>query len=185
MEYLTQPCLVPIFSEEILSTLLDHNSDLALIYYHSVAPSLINTELLQKFFSKLCRASITEAYYFSRKQPDSQRRSLFEKLIDTAIGLGSDRPARTVELVELPLATDEEHWLEEYLLVGEGRKTRNASDIALMRNLAMGRLQESAEFAQANRVSSNSINDVTWGNVMNGLDRGMGPRNVEDIYETE
>jgi hypothetical protein len=185
MEYLTQPCLIPIFSEEILSALLDHKSDLALIYYHSVAPSLINAELLQKFFSKLCKSSITEAYYFLRKQPDSQRRSLFEKLVDTAVGQGSDRPAKAVELVELPLDEDEEQWLEEYLLVGEGRKIRSASDIALMRKLTMGELQEPAEFAQANKVSNRSINDVTWGNVMNGLDRGMGPRNVEDIYETE
>jgi hypothetical protein len=186
MEYLTQPRQVPIFTEDILSVLLNYETgDLGLVYYYCVSPSLINPELLQKFFEKLCRSSITEAYYFYRKQPDSQRRPLFEILLNIAIAHSSSRPARTVELLELPLEKIEEQWLEESLLAGDQRKSKGAADIVLMRKLAMGQLRESAEFLQTSRVSKGSFNDVTWGNVVHGLDRGMGPRNFQDIYETE
>jgi hypothetical protein len=186
MEYLTQPRQVPMFTEDILSVLLKFETgDLGLVYYYSASPSLINPELLQKFFDKLCRSSITEAYYFYRKQPDSQRRPLFEILLNTAIANNSSRAARTVELLELPLGKIEEQWLEESLLTGEQRKSKGAADIILMRKLAMGQLRESAEFLQTSRVSKTSLNDISWANVVHGLDRGMGPRNFQNIYETE
>jgi hypothetical protein len=187
MDCLTQPSIPAYFKEDILSALLDHGTNLALVYYHTVSPSLSEPDLLLKFFTKLSQASITEAYYFSQHEMTSHRRALLEIIIDTAIaGKGPSRAARAVELVDLPLDADEEQWLEEYLLTGsKSRNVRGAADIIVMRKMAKGKLQESTEEMQNSKVSRVSINDVTWGNVKNGLERGMGPRDADDIYDTE
>lgn len=187
MEYLTQPFLIPTFPEEILASLIDKGQDdLAFAYYNTVTPPITNNELLLSYFNLLSRATPTEAFYFSRLQPDSQRRKLFEKLVENAMSSGhADRANRGVELIDLPFDEDEETWFEEYLTVGEQRKHGNAADVVLMRKIATGRFQEAATDVKTKEVSKQSYKDVRWDNVIDGLSKGMGPRDVDDIYEQD
>ena len=46
---------------------------------------------------------------------------------------------RGKELVSLPLAGAEEKWFQEYIVSGEGRKSKNAKAVAQMRQLVTGR----------------------------------------------
>jgi len=51
----------------------------------------------------------------------------------------------------------------------------------MMRKIAKGSQQE----MDTQHLSQRSFNEVAWGNVLDGLDKGTGPRNVNGIYNTE
>jgi hypothetical protein len=133
----------------------------------------------------LCRGSITEAFYFSRTQPHSQRRKLLEILIDRAlIARGKQRADNGVELVDLPFDKEEEGWLEHFLLRDtRGRNITSAADVVMMRRIAAGKLTEAVTDFKTLNLSSHRFGDVTWDNIMDGLDKGMGPRDAAEIYE--
>jgi hypothetical protein len=187
MENLTSPSLTPTYSEEILAALLHAEKDeLALAYYQTVSPSLANHDLLIEYFSMLCKGSITEAFYFSRTQPHSKRRELLEILIDQAFHAtsGKQRADQGVELVDLPFDKDEEAWFEHFLLRDtQGRNFRYAADMVMMRRIATGQLAQAKEDFHTLNLSNHRLGDVTWSNVMDGLDKGMGPRDAAGIYE--
>jgi hypothetical protein len=187
MENLTSPSLTPTYSKEILAALLHAEKDeLALAYYQTMLPSLANHELLIDYFSVLCKGSITEAFYFSRTQPHSKRRELLELLIDETFRSpsGKQRADQGVELIDLPFNKEEEAWFENFLLKDtQGRNYRYAADVVMMRRIATGKLAQAKEDFHTLNLSNNRLGDVTWSNVMDGLDKGMGPRNGAEIYE--
>jgi hypothetical protein len=188
LECLTSPSLKPTYSEDILSALLDSQEDeLALAYYHTISPPLTNPELLLSYFKMLCRGSVTDAFYFSRSQQDSQRRQLLETLIDLALlPRGSQRARNGVELIDLPFNKSEEEWFEYFLLRdGKGRNLANAADTVMMRRIATGKLKDASSGLKELELSRRSYGDITWDNIVDGLEKGMGPRHTEDIYERD
>jgi hypothetical protein len=187
MENLTSPSLTHTYSEEILAALLHAEKDeLALAYYQTVSPPLTNHDLLVDYFTMLSKGSITEAFYFSRTQPQSTRRELFEILINQSFHALSakQRADQGVELVDLPFDKEEEEWFEHFLLRDtRGRNFPFAADAVMMRRIATGQIAQAKEDFHILKLSNHRIGDVTWSNVIDGLDKGMGPRDAADIYE--
>ncbi|SLM41187.1 conserved hypothetical protein [Lasallia pustulata] len=148
LDHLTEPALVPTFPQEILYTLCRHapkdNATLPLAYFYTVSPSITSNKALEALFEVMCRASITEAFYFSRAQGDLIHRTLMENLIGFihSSTAGDIRAARAMELSGLPLTEEEELWLEEYLLEGKGRTLPAAKDTLRARQIVSGRLQD-------------------------------------------
>ena len=166
LDYLAEPCLIPTFSEEILYTLCQHGdySDvtLPLAYYHAVSPIITSNKVLEAFYDVQCRASITEALYFSRSHGEPIHEFLFEKLIDFihANSAGETRAARAVEFISLPFNEAEEIWLEQYLASGKGSALQGANDTLMMRKLATGRSQDAMDFGR--NLNGQKINGVNW-----------------------
>ena len=166
LDYLTEPALIPTFPEEILYTLCRHAPDndvtLPVAYYHTVSPSITSNKVLETYFLTLCRASITEAFYFSRTQGDLNHRVLFEKLIIFvhANSSGAIKATRAVELISLPLNDDEESWFNEFLEEGEGRTLPGASDTVIMKKIATGR--PVPELDNGAIRSGRKIDGVNW-----------------------
>lgn len=95
--------------------------------------------MLEAYFLILCRASVTEAFYFSRTQGDINHSILFEKLVlfvHTKTS-GADKAARGVELISLPLTEEEENWFTGYLTKGD-EELAGAADTLRMREVATG-----------------------------------------------
>lgn len=92
----------------------------------------------------MCRASITEAFYFSRGQGDLIHRTLLENLVGFihSSAAGDVRAAKAIELIGLPLTEEEELWFEEYLSEGKGRNLQSAKDTLRARQIASGRSQD-------------------------------------------
>lgn len=181
MENLTSPSLAHKYTEEILAALLHaKKGKLALAYYQTVSPSLANHDLLVQYFSVLSKG-ITEAFYFLREQPHSKQRELLQILIDRSCR-GS--PDEGIEMVDLPFNKEEEAWLEHFLLKDpQGRNSPHAADVVMMRRIATGKFAQAKEDFHTLNLSKTPRNDVTWSNIMDGLDKGMGPRNTVEIYE--
>jgi hypothetical protein len=172
LEYLTDPSLIPTFPEEILHTLCSHcrtDPTLPLAYYHTVSPEITSSGVLFSFFSALCRASVTEAFYFSRARGEASHRTLFEMLVAFVHAAEGGRPRadRAVELINLPLGEEEEEWLEEYLVGGEGSTLFGAKDTVMMRKIATGRTREAVEMAPGMR--ERTIGDVNWSRLTEAL----------------
>lgn len=141
LEYLTDPSLPPIFSDEILSSLLKSEKlerSLLIAYYVTVTPPLADDKLLHAFFSYLCETDIEFAYNFASKQVASHRRALFEQLIQVSLSShgSGDRPAE--QLVGLPFSQEEVLWFEDFLIKGSGSTLHGARDSVIMRRIATG-----------------------------------------------
>ncbi|KAF2400006.1 hypothetical protein EJ06DRAFT_549394 [Trichodelitschia bisporula] len=177
VEYLTMPALIPTFADEILAVLLQDPKDAALAHGYALAvePPLRDSELKRKYFGMLARTAVPEALFFARTQPAETRRGMVCALIAAVIGEGEDVPGaemagaeradrakRALELVDLPLDQLEEEWFEEYLQ-GEGRGLKRAGDALMMRRISLGRVGEVRR-------------DGTWGEILEGLAKGKGPR---------
>ncbi|KAL2014357.1 hypothetical protein VTN00DRAFT_1882 [Thermoascus crustaceus] len=167
LEYLTEPSLIPTFPDEILYVLtLQHlpkcDDSLALSYYHTVSPPLASEKVQQAFFEVLCRASITEAFYFARKNDDSNRRKYLEQLVLFVhkTGAGQDRGNRAMELVNLPLDEQEEEWFENCLLHGAAKTLHGAKDTVLMRRLATGKLSDLS--AEVESLGGKKVDGLNW-----------------------
>ena len=124
--------------------------------------SFQSSKVLEVFFTTLCRASITEAFFFSRARGELSHQTLFERLIEFALSTshGTARSPRSLELISLPLNDIEESWLEEYLKVGRGSRLPGASDTIIMRGLAMGR-RDAISSQDMNR-HSRKIRGMDW-----------------------
>lgn len=84
-----------------------------------------------------------------------------------------------MELVGLPLSSQEEEWLEKFLTEGKGRTLRGAEDTVLMRRIATGGL---AGFAGAKIMSGKAHGGVDWMRLQEGVRRGLGPREGEEGF---
>ena len=136
MVYLTEPCLTPTFSEEILYVTCRHAQDsptLPLIYYQAVSPPLVTQKTLDAYFEALCRLSIVEAYHLTRSRDDSTRWRLLEHLVSFAYASPSEqeRAARATKLMGLPLTSDEQVHMETFIREGSGKNLRGAKESLL------------------------------------------------------
>lgn len=149
LQHLAHPSLPAEFADDIVAVLVRHaktaadsNDDdysLPLAYYHTVRPALQTSESLELLFGALARTSVTEALHFARTFPEHARRLLFEKLVASVLEHPEAVGARGKELVSLPLSGAEEKWFQEYVAVGEGKKSKHAKAVAQMRQLVTGR----------------------------------------------
>jgi len=178
VQYLTHPSLIPTFADEILELLVrTSNKDLSLplAYYHTVQPTLIGQQAIECLFSAIARTSVLEAFYFSRGQPAYTRQHMFEMLV--ALVLNNSRSdtiaGRSVELVNLPLTPEEDYWLEEYLVRGEGRALKKGKDTLMMRKIGTGNFSESLDL-KGN--SHRAVGGLDWGTLSDAIQEGLGPR---------
>ncbi|KAL8713882.1 MAG: hypothetical protein Q9220_002028 [cf. Caloplaca sp. 1 TL-2023] len=145
LDYLTEPVLTPTFPEEILYLLCthpdQHDDKLPLAYYYTVSPPITSPKVLEALFSTIAKSSVTEAFFWVRKQIESSQRNLFEQLISASMEgpEGEDRARRSVELVHLPFNKAEETWFDKFLRDGRGRTFAGAKDALEVRAIATGR----------------------------------------------
>ncbi|KAL8862521.1 MAG: hypothetical protein Q9178_001019 [Gyalolechia marmorata] len=145
LDYLTEPVLIPTFPEEILYILCTHpdqrDDQLPLAYYYTVSPAVTTPKVISALFSKLALSSVTDAFFWSRKQGETSHKNLFEQLITTVLNgpEGADRARRSVELIHLPFSKEEETWFETYLTDGKGKSLPGAKDAVAVRGMASGR----------------------------------------------
>ncbi|KAL4926846.1 uncharacterized protein BDV17DRAFT_283056 [Aspergillus undulatus] len=146
IEYLTEPSIIPTFPDEILyaltlSHIARHDDSLVMAYYLTVNPPLTSEKAQRAFMETLCRASITEAFYFTRKHHDALRQSYLTQLIEFVhmTDAGQMRSRRAMELIDLPFDDQEEAWFEDALLRGKAKMLHGAKDTVMMRRLATGR----------------------------------------------
>ncbi|KAL8818588.1 MAG: hypothetical protein Q9223_002813 [Gallowayella weberi] len=149
--HLTEPVLIPTFPEEILHLLCthpnQHDDKLPLAYYYTVSPAITSPKILEALFSKIAISSVTEAFFWSRKQGEPNHQELFQQLILTVLDgpEGDDRARRSVELIHLPFSKEEEAWFEAFLSDGEGRDLRGAKDTLAVRAIATGKSRATVE----------------------------------------
>lgn len=111
-------------------------------YYLTVAPPLASEKVQRAFFVTLCRASVTEAFYFTRKHDEGLRQSYLAQLIEFVhtTEAGQLRSTRAMELIGLPFDDQEEEWFEHALLHGSAKGLHGSKDTVMMRRLASGKL---------------------------------------------
>ena len=138
-------------------------------------PILLKSEAVGTLFSAIAQASVTEAYLFTRGQPDATRRAMFEGLITIVLQSAPNEltATRAIELVNLPFTSEEEKWFEEYLTSGDGRKAPKGRDTLMMRRIATGKFSQAVTFG---KVGSKNIGGVGWETIQNGLVEGLGSR---------
>ena len=173
LDHLAEPTLIPTFPEEILYTLCRHAPDatLPIAYYQTVSPAITSEKVIKTYFLTLCRVSITEAFYFSRKQGTLNHRVLFEQLVNFvhANSHGAIKATRGVELISLPLDSEEEAWLVKFLEDGEGRNLPGAQDTMIMRAMATGRSDSIPQ--DRRKGNSQKIDGVDWHTLRGGMRR--------------
>jgi Nuclear pore complex assembly len=154
-----------------LQKLPRHDDSLAIAYYLTVSPPLESEKVQQSYFETLCRASITESFYFSRQYDDDRRRRFLEQLIlfvhkTTA---GNTRGERAIELINLPFDEQEETWFEDYLLNGKVATLSGAKDTVLMRRLATGKTRDLP--ASVKTLGGRKIDGINWDDLRQTFDR--------------
>jgi hypothetical protein len=176
---LTHPSVIPTFQDEIIDVLVKHPKDndmsLALVYYHTAQPTLTSPTALESLFAAIAKTSATEAFYFTRAQPEYSQRHMFEMLIALVLNNSpKDTIAdRSVELVNLPMTVEEEAWFNDYLLRGEGRSIRRAKDTVMMRRIGTGNFTDSLSL---DGVNGRSIGGLDWSTLTGAVEDGLGPR---------
>ena len=170
---MTEPSLTPTFPEDILYVLCQDTRPqdfyLPIAYYNCVAPSLGSEKVVKAYFSVLCRANLTEAFFFHRIQGDHHKDSLFDQLIEHAL---SEKDARKrsdqcFELVSLPFTDQEEERFGLFLQSGNGSKLQGASDTVIMRGSLLGKAKTSTK--KMSQLSSQSIDGVSWDTISGGM----------------
>jgi hypothetical protein len=178
LELLTDPSLIPTFTDEILYTLIHHprcDNSLATAYYVTVSPPLRDPRTLVAYFSMLSQNSVTEAYNFTKGQDGAKRKSLFEDLVVAVHTEGGSetRADRALALLSLPLTAEEEAWFEECLLYGKGASCNQAKDSVMMRRLAMGRDYQG--LGALDRLRGHKINGVNWDDIRVSMQKTDAP----------
>lgn len=177
LDYLTEPTLIPTYPEEILLSLCRHapknDCSLPLAYYHTVQPDITSEGVIEALFLALCQSSITEAFFFSRKQNEATHHKLFHKLIHFIHADSTDesKAMRGATLISLPLNETEDSWVTEYLKDGQGKKLPHAKDTLIMRGLTKGDfklLEDSGE-----KLAAEKINGVNWAMLKESLRREL------------
>lgn len=131
-------------------------------YYFTVNPPLASEKVQRAFFATLCRASITEAFYFTRRHDESLRRSYLEQLVTFVhkTGTGQARSKRAMELIGLPFDEMEEEWFEQTLLHGNAKALNGAKDSVMMRRLATGKLSGLSPDLES--LAGRKVDGVNW-----------------------
>lgn len=186
LDYLTQPSLIPTFPEDILLILARHVPDndptLALAYYYTVSPVLTSLKPLEALFSAVCRVSVTEAFYFSRRQAESTQKYLFEQLISYVLSgsRGEVRAEKSLELVNLPFSEQEESWFEEFLETGKGKMLHGAKDTVMIRRIGSGKFKEA--LGDGKGPSGRKIDGLNWEALKLGISDGLASRRTEERW---
>ncbi|KKK20216.1 hypothetical protein AOCH_005761, partial [Aspergillus ochraceoroseus] len=167
IEYLTEPSIIPTFPDEILyaltlSHLPRHDDSLVMAYYLTVTPPLASEKSQRAFMETLCRSSITEAFYFTRKHHEALRQMYLTQLIEFVhrTDAGQIRSKRAMELIGLPFDDQEEEWFENCLLRGSAKTLHGAKDTVLMRRLATGKI--SGLSAELQSLGGKKIDGLNW-----------------------
>ncbi|PYH97036.1 hypothetical protein BO71DRAFT_347790 [Aspergillus ellipticus CBS 707.79] len=167
IEYLTEPSIIPTFPDEILYVLtlpqlLKHDDSLVMAYYLTVAPPLASDKVQRAFFKTLCRASITEAFYFTRKYDETLRQNYLTQLIEFVhtTDPGQVRSTRAMELIGLPFDDQEEEWFEDALLHGSAKGLHGSKDTVMMRRLASGK--SSGLSTELESLGGTKIDGLNW-----------------------
>lgn len=152
--------------------------ELALAYYHSAEPNLEDQDIRERFFSALCDASITEAYFFMQRMPPAVRPPLLEILVESALEApaGEERKMKGTELVELPLSDEEASAVEAFLSKGKGRAIQHGKDALLAMLLARGRYDKMLTSLENVSVPGTGFDESKWESVRRGVENGMGER---------
>jgi hypothetical protein len=100
---------------------------------------------------------------------------MFEMLISLVLNNSTPETIadRCVEFVNLPLTPEEEGWLEEYLLQGEGRALKKGKDMMMMRKIGTGSFTESLALKGVNH---RPIGGLDWRIISEAVEDGLGPR---------
>jgi hypothetical protein len=167
IEYLSDPCLTPTFSDEILLTLIRHSrcdSALASAYFTAVSPPLKDSKTLDAYFELLVKNSLVEAYYFAQKQQESVHKQLFERLVIAVHKDKADqgRAQKAVMLVGLPLSPQEELWLEECLTKGSASEFSGARDTLLARRIALGNSIKDVAGKAESGLAAPNVRGFNW-----------------------
>ncbi|KAL4942462.1 hypothetical protein BDV06DRAFT_192047 [Aspergillus oleicola] len=167
IEYLTEPSIIPTFPDEILYALTlshipRHDDSLVMAYYLTVNPPLTSEKAQRAFMETLSRASITEAFYFTRKHHDALRQSYLAQLIGFVhkTDAGQLRSRRAMELIDLPFDDQEEEWFEDFLLRGKAKTLHGAKDTVMMRRLATGKTAGLS--MELESLSGKKIDGLNW-----------------------
>ncbi|OJJ56844.1 hypothetical protein ASPSYDRAFT_155497 [Aspergillus sydowii CBS 593.65] len=167
IEYLTEPSIIPTFPDEILyaltlSHLPRHDDNLVMAYYLTVNPPLTSEKAQRAFMATLSRASITEAFYFTRKHHDALRQMYLTQLIEFVhtTDAGQLRSTRAMELIGLPFDDQEEEWFENALLRGNAKALHGAKDTVMMRRLASGKTAGLS--AELESLGGKKIDGLNW-----------------------
>jgi hypothetical protein len=182
IEYLTEPSLIPTFPDDILYVLTlqqlpKHDDSLTMAYYLTVSPPLATEKVRQAFFQTLCRASITEAFFFSRQHGDENRRHYLEQLISFVLttDAGKIRSDRAMELISLPFNDQEEQWFEDHL-IGTAKVLPGSKDTILMRRLGTGKLQNlSAGFEW---LGGRKVDGIDWDDLHQSINQDVPSTSV-------
>ncbi|KAF2791354.1 hypothetical protein K505DRAFT_280846 [Melanomma pulvis-pyrius CBS 109.77] len=193
---LTHPSIIPTFPDEIMSTLLNrrhygapvHESDvLPLAYYNCAHPPLAKDDVKTEFIRYMAERNVTETFFWIRARPEHEQKALLEILLDEILERspsgGSDqegvysREEKAMEFVGLPLDDAEERWVDAFLTEGPGRNLRGGPDTAILRRIAMGRLQPVAADVTTKGRKHGQVN---WDLLKDGLKRGLGPRKDDE-----
>ncbi|KAL8957853.1 MAG: hypothetical protein Q9193_004978 [Seirophora villosa] len=176
VDYLTEPVLIPTFPEELIYTLCTHpdqrDDKLPLAYYYTASPAITSPKVLKALFSVLAKASVTEAFFWSRKQDESMNRILFEQLIESILDgkEGQERAKHGTELIQLPFSKEEEVWFEVYLSEGKGRNLPGAEDMLRIRKTVTGRTRAIAD--SSNGFAANTSDGMDWSSLGGSWEQG-------------
>lgn len=167
IEYLSEPSIIPTFPDEILYALTlthipRHDDGLVMAYYLTVNPPLTSEKAQKAFMGTMCRASITEAFYFTRKHHDALRQTYLHQLIEFVHGTdaGQLRSRRAMELIDLPFDDQEEEWFEDALLRGRAKTLPGAKDTVMMRRLATGRTADMS--VELESLGGKKVDGLNW-----------------------
>lgn len=172
LEALTNPSLTPTFTDEILHVLVKYgkaDEGLALAYYNTVTPPLVDDKVLMAYFSVLSANSVAEAYLFAQKQEAVRHRLLFEALVVSVHSShgGEVRASRALELISQPFIEEEEAWFEEFLLHGDGSQYPHSKDSVLARRIATGKSHEGV--GALDRLRGQQIRGINWDDVRTSM----------------
>lgn len=131
-------------------------------YYFTVSPPLASDKVRRAFFDVLCRSSVTEAFYFTRRNDDLARRSYLEQLIIFVLksSPGQERGKYAMELISLPFDSWEEEWFDEVLLKGSTKSLQGAKDMVMMRHLATRKLDGLT--SELESLEGKKIDGLNW-----------------------
>lgn len=130
----------------------------------------------------MSRSSVTEAFYFSRRQTDENRKRLLEQLVYSVLSAppGPDSADRSVELVNLPLTHEEDNWFEDYLVNGNGKIFQGARGTVTMRRIATARYEEA--LADWKGPAGRKINGLNWETLKFGLQDGIRSGQMDKLH---
>lgn len=191
LDYLTHPSLLPTFPEAVLQALLANGQHNLAIAYLNTMGSTFNVagleEVYSTFFKMLADSGIADAYVYLQQLPVTDKRGLFEMLIESALRTpvksgkhGADaKMARCSQLVDLPFSGEEAEWLEDFLLRGDGRSLEGAKLTVAMRFTAVGRVKEAKELTADMKppviiIDGQEVKGPSFPEILNEMEQSMG-----------